>query len=68
MRTAFHKSHLFNDQLKVIARDFISKRKEGEKSKEAERPRERMCERQTVAAERHSIGNKTGSEETTRNM
>jgi hypothetical protein len=33
----------------VIARDFISKWKEGEKSKEAERLRKRVCERQTVA-------------------
>ena len=54
-------SHLFNDKLKVIARDFISERKEGEKSKEAEGQRKKMFERQTVAVERHSIGNNTGS-------
>ena len=44
MRTAFHKSCLFNDKLKVIARDFISKQKEGEKSKEAETEREKVSE------------------------
>jgi hypothetical protein len=60
MKTAFHKSHLFNDKLKVIARDFISKWKVWEKIKEAEIQRERMCERWTIVAERHSIGNKTG--------
>jgi hypothetical protein len=54
-------SHSFNDKLKVIARDFISERKEGERSKEAEGQRKKMFERQTVAVERHSIGNKTGS-------
>jgi hypothetical protein len=62
MRTVFYKSNLFNDKLKVIARDFISKRKEGEKSKEAERQREResVCERQSVATKRHSVSNKFG--------
>ncbi len=45
----------------MIARDFISERKEGERSKEAEGQRKKMFERQTVAVERHSIGNKTGS-------
>jgi hypothetical protein len=49
MRAAFYKSRLFNDKLKVIATDFISKWKEGEKSKEAERHRHRESERQTVA-------------------
>ncbi len=59
-RAVFYKSHLLNDRLKVIARNFISKQKEGGKSKDAERHRERVCERQTVAAKRHSIGNKIG--------
>ncbi len=35
----------------------------GKKGKRARkrRDRERLCKRQTVAAERHSVGNKTGS-------
>jgi len=48
MRTAFQKSCLFNDKLKVIVRDSISKQKAGEKSKEVERQRERERERVCV--------------------
>jgi hypothetical protein len=46
----FYKSHLFNDKLEEVARVFISKRKEGGKSKEAERQKESEHERQTIAA------------------
>ncbi len=61
MRTLFYKSRLFNDKLKVIARDFISKmERRGKEQGSGETERESVCERQTVVARRHSIGNKIG--------
>jgi hypothetical protein len=44
MRTTLYGVHLFNDNLEVIARDFISKQKEGERALKR-RDRERVCVR-----------------------
>ncbi len=38
-----------NDNLEVDARVFVSNNQNGEESKTAKRPRERVCERQCVA-------------------
>jgi hypothetical protein len=38
-----------NDELKMDARAFISHRRNGEESKGAERHRESVCERQSIA-------------------
>ncbi len=40
---------VINDDLEMLERVFISNRRKGEESKTAERLRERVCERQSIA-------------------
>jgi hypothetical protein len=49
MRTVLYGIHLFIDIIKASDRVFISNRDCGEKSRIAERLRERVCERQHIA-------------------
>jgi hypothetical protein len=48
MRTVLSRICLFIDNLKLSDKIFISNRDGGEESRIAERPREKVCERQRV--------------------